>query len=53
MGLVKKISIEEYWNTTLPSQSSKWFKKVMSRNRFQIILRSYMFPTMQEMLPDS
>lgn len=39
MGLIKKTSIEEYWNTTMPSQSSKWFKKVMSRNRFQLILR--------------
>lgn len=25
MGLIKKTSIEEYWNTTMPSQSSKWF----------------------------
>jgi hypothetical protein len=39
MGLLKKTSIEEYWNTTMPSQSSKWFKQVMPRNRFQIILK--------------
>jgi hypothetical protein len=32
MGLLKKTSIEEYWNTTMPSQSSKWFKQVMPDN---------------------
>ncbi|CAG2211267.1 unnamed protein product [Mytilus edulis] len=39
MGLIRKSSIEEYWNSSLPSQASHWFKKVMSRNRFQNILK--------------
>ncbi|XP_071123227.1 piggyBac transposable element-derived protein 4-like [Mytilus edulis] len=39
IGLIRKSSIEEYWNSSLPSQASHWFKKVMSRNRFQDILK--------------
>ncbi|VDI15392.1 Hypothetical predicted protein [Mytilus galloprovincialis] len=48
MGLIRKSSIEEYWNSSLPSQASQWFKKVMSRNRFQNILKLYMCQTIQE-----
>ena len=39
MSLTKKCTISEYWNNTLASQSSGWFNKVMSRNRFQNILK--------------
>lgn len=39
MGLIRKSSIEEYWNSTMASQASNWFKRTMSRNRFQNILR--------------
>ncbi|XP_052080769.1 piggyBac transposable element-derived protein 4-like [Mytilus californianus] len=37
MGLIRKSSIEEYWNSSMPSQASHWFKEVMSRNRFQFL----------------
>lgn len=39
MGLIKKSSIEEYWNSTMTSQASNWFKRLMPRNRFQNILK--------------
>ncbi|XP_069111345.1 piggyBac transposable element-derived protein 4-like [Argopecten irradians] len=39
MGIVRKTSIEEYWNSMLPSQLSSWFKTVSSRNTFQNILK--------------
>lgn len=39
MGLNKKASIQEYWNTKNISQSTPWFRQVFSRNRFQNILK--------------
>lgn len=39
MSIVKKLTISEYWNCLLPSQSSFWFRRAMSRNRFQNILK--------------
>jgi hypothetical protein len=41
MGLVKKSSIKEYWNKKDVSQSTPWFSKMFSRNRFQLILRFF------------
>lgn len=38
MGLNKKPSIESYWSTK-HSQSTPWFGKLMSRNRFTMILK--------------
>ncbi|CAG2230314.1 unnamed protein product [Mytilus edulis] len=39
MGLIRKVSIEEYWNKHSPSQSTPWFRCMFSRNRFQNILK--------------
>ena len=39
MGLIRKVSIKEYWNTKNPSQSTPWFRCMLSRNRFQNILK--------------
>lgn len=39
MGLIRKVSIEEYWNTHNPSQSTPWFRCMFSRNRYQNILK--------------
>ncbi|KAJ8307193.1 hypothetical protein KUTeg_015277 [Tegillarca granosa] len=39
MGIIKKASIPQYWNSTLSSQISKWFKTVIPRNRFQNIIK--------------
>lgn len=39
MGLIRKVSIEEYWNKKNPSQSTPWFRTMFSRNRFQNILK--------------
>lgn len=39
MGLIKKAAISEYWIGTFGSQKTDWFGKVMSRNRFQYILK--------------
>ncbi|XP_071153115.1 piggyBac transposable element-derived protein 4-like [Mytilus edulis] len=38
MGLIRKVSIEEYLNKHNPSQSTPWFRCMFSRNRFQKIL---------------
>lgn len=40
MGLNKKPSIESYWSTRA-SQSTSWFRKLMSRNRFTMILKFF------------
>ncbi|CAG2188235.1 unnamed protein product [Mytilus edulis] len=39
MGLIRKVSISEYWNTKSVSQSTPWFRCMFSRNRFQNILK--------------
>ncbi|CAC5398923.1 unnamed protein product [Mytilus coruscus] len=39
MGLIRKVSFEEYWNKHSPSQSTPWFRCMFSRNRFQNILK--------------
>ena len=39
MGLIRKVSIEEYWNTRNSSQSTPWFRCMFSRNRYQNILK--------------
>lgn len=39
MGLIKKPSIESYWNTADGLFSSPGFGQTMSRNRFQLILQ--------------
>ena len=38
MGLIRKPSIEDYWSTDNTQQTS-WFRKMFSRNRFQLILK--------------
>ena len=38
MGLIKKPTIPHYWRTTT-SQSIPWFRRMFSRNRFQLILK--------------
>lgn len=40
MGLIKKPTIESYWSKKA-SQSISWFRKLMSRNRFTIILKFF------------
>ncbi|MES9880151.1 MAG: hypothetical protein ABW185_04640 [Sedimenticola sp.] len=40
MGLIRKASIEEYWSTR-SSQTTKWFRKMFPRNRFQNILKYF------------
>lgn len=39
MGLIRKSSINEYWNTKFPSQSTPWFRRLFSRNRYQLLLK--------------
>ena len=39
MGLIRKVSIGEYWNTHNPSQSTPWFRCMFSRNRYQNVLK--------------
>ncbi|XP_052105918.1 piggyBac transposable element-derived protein 4-like [Mytilus californianus] len=39
MGLIRKVSFEEYWNKHSPSQSTPWFRCMFSRNQFQNILK--------------
>ena len=39
MGLIKKATISEYWNRKHSSQSTPWFRKVFTRNRFQLLLK--------------
>ncbi|XP_033761258.1 piggyBac transposable element-derived protein 4-like [Pecten maximus] len=51
MCLLKKLSIAEYWNVLLPSQASVWFRKVLSRNRFQIIMKFLHVADFQRMVP--
>ncbi|CAC5420426.1 unnamed protein product [Mytilus coruscus] len=41
MGLIRKPSITEYWNTKFPSQDTVWFRDIFSRNRFQSILKFF------------
>ncbi|CAC5396526.1 unnamed protein product [Mytilus coruscus] len=41
MGLIRKPSITEYWNTNFPSQDTVWFRNIFSRNRFQSILKNF------------
>ena len=41
MGIIRKPSINEYWNSKFPSQDTCWFKKLFSRNRFQNILKFF------------
>jgi len=38
MGLIKKRSISSYWSTRA-CNATPWFGTVMSRNRFQLLLR--------------
>lgn len=40
MGLICKPTIESYWSQK-SSQSTTWFRKLMSRNRFEIILKFF------------
>lgn len=49
MGLVKKPTIKSYWTTTL-SQSTNWFGKMFSRNRFESIY-SFLHLVNNESLP--
>ncbi|KAJ8301309.1 hypothetical protein KUTeg_020296 [Tegillarca granosa] len=39
MGIKRKPQIIDYWHSHLPSQTTSWFKGIMSRNRFQNILK--------------
>ncbi|CAC5402938.1 unnamed protein product [Mytilus coruscus] len=39
MGLIRKATISEYWNRKHSSQSTPWFRKVFTRNRFQLVLK--------------
>ena len=39
MGLNKKPKISQYWRTTSASQSTPWFRRMFSRNRFQLLLK--------------
>ena len=39
MSVLKKQSIAQYWNSNLDSRTSVWFKRTMSRNRFQCIMK--------------
>ncbi|CAG2204537.1 unnamed protein product [Mytilus edulis] len=41
MGLVRKATIAEYWNCKLPSQDTSWFRKMFSRNRFQLVFKFF------------
>ena len=41
MGLVRKATITEYWNSKFPSQETSWFKRMFSRNRFQLLLKFF------------
>ncbi|CAC5400096.1 unnamed protein product [Mytilus coruscus] len=41
MGLIRKPSITEHWNTKFPSQDTIWFRDIFSRNRFQSILNFF------------
>lgn len=38
MGVIKKASMAEYWSKN-SSQETSWFRRIMSRNRFQNILK--------------
>lgn len=38
MGLIKKPTIESYWNTTNTSQSTPWFPEHFNRDRFSLIM---------------
>lgn len=40
MGLIRKTRISEYWSTK-EIQSTPWFMTIMSRNRFQLILKFF------------
>ena len=37
MGLVRKPSIKDYWHKRFGSTNTPWFRKMFSRNRFQLI----------------
>ncbi|CAC5401509.1 unnamed protein product [Mytilus coruscus] len=39
MGLIRKATISECWNRKHSSQSTPWFRKVFTRNRFQLMLK--------------
>lgn len=51
MGIIKKPVITEYWNTKFASQSTKWFRDMFSRNRFQLILKFFHI-TNNDMIPN-
>ena len=39
MGLIKKSTIESYWNVVHRSQDTPWFRAVMNRDRFQLLCK--------------
>ncbi|XP_070546053.1 piggyBac transposable element-derived protein 4-like [Ptychodera flava] len=41
MGLIQKNRIADYWEVKYRSQSTPWFRKIFSRNRFQLLLKFF------------
>lgn len=49
MGIIKKPTIDQYWNTHQESQSTPWFPEHMNRDRFQLLLKFLHFSNNQDM----